>query len=485
MHTWTVMGPLAADDGGFGSIYEVESEAGEAAVAKAVPKGLGARRELLFGESVGAANYRNVIPILDTGEHEGNWVLVMPRAQRSLAQHVREQRDLLELTDSLAVLRDIAVALAEIDEVIVHRDLKPANVLFHDGTWKLADFGISRYADAITADSTRKFSFTAPYAAPEQWQHRHATGATDVYAFGVIAYELLAGERPFLGPAREDYREQHLNVPAPELMSGPAKLRYLIEECLDKDPGLRPKPRALLSRLESAEQSTRRAGASKLAEVSYQHVRQHAQQQAHKNAEIERLDQYRRKVQSATRRLNDVTDILELDIRDNAPTAIFEKIVGNAAPRFEVRLGPAKLRVSGVRLIDRWEGPFIVLAHASISLSMPANRYGWSGRSHSLWYCDAHEEGVFSWFELAFMDNAISSSRRSVEPFACSPHESEYALKNVMGIVQAAWPVTEIDRSEPDEFIERWLAWFADAAAGKLQRPSTMPEDQAEGSWRR
>lgn len=483
-HTWTVVGPLAADESGFGRVYEINSETGEDAVAKVVPKASGAQRELLIGDSIQAAGYRNVIPILDSGEHQESWILVMPRAERSLAQLLQEQ-DLLDLNASLVILKDIATALAEIDSAIVHRDLKPANILFHAGRWKVADFGISRYANAATSDDTRKFSFTAPYAAPEQWEYRHATGATDVYAFGIIAYELLAGERPFVGPAREDYRGQHLNAPAPELKIGPAKLRYLIEECLDKDPELRPKSRALLSRLESAGQSTRRASASKLAEVSYQHVRRHAQQQAQKNAETERLDQHRRKVQAATRRLYDVTDILEQEIRDNAPTAVFEEIVGNAAPRFEVKLGPANLRVGRIESIDGWKGPFTVLATASISLSMPTNRYGWSGRSHSLWYCDAHEEGVFSWFELAFMDNAFSSSRRSFEPFACSPHESEYALKNVVGTMQAAWPVTKIDRSEPDEFIERWLSWFADAAAGKLQRPSTMPEKHAEGTWRR
>jgi serine/threonine protein kinase len=71
-----------------------------------------------------------------------------------------------------------------------------------DGRWCLADFGISRYAEATTAPDTRKLAWTPAYAAPEQWRAEPASAATDVYALGVIAYELLAGIRPFRGTAR-------------------------------------------------------------------------------------------------------------------------------------------------------------------------------------------------------------------------------------------------------------------------------------------
>ena len=83
---------------------------------------------------------------------------------------------------------------------MVHRDLKPENVLFLDGHWCVADFGISRYAEASTAPDTRKYALTPAYAAPERWRNEHATSATDVYSLGVIAFELLTGARPFPGP---------------------------------------------------------------------------------------------------------------------------------------------------------------------------------------------------------------------------------------------------------------------------------------------
>ena len=79
---------------------------------------------------------------------------------------------------------------------VVHRDIKPANILLLDIRWCLADFGISRYAEATTISDTRKFNLTPAYAAPEQWRHATVTNATDGYAFGVVAYELFASKRP-------------------------------------------------------------------------------------------------------------------------------------------------------------------------------------------------------------------------------------------------------------------------------------------------
>ena len=131
--------------------------------------------------------------MIDQGETEDAWVIVMPRAEKSL-------RDLLDEVGgaglgtgaAVGALTDIAQALGDLAGRVVHRDLKPENVLLVDGRWCLADFGISRFADATTALDTRKFAKTPPYAAPEQWRER-ATSATDVYAFGVIAYEFGDG----------------------------------------------------------------------------------------------------------------------------------------------------------------------------------------------------------------------------------------------------------------------------------------------------
>jgi eukaryotic-like serine/threonine-protein kinase len=167
-------------------------------------------------------------------------VLVMPRAEKSLRQHLDDAAGPLEAVEAAAILSDIATALADLDGKVVHRDLKPENVLFLDGTWCLADFGISRYAEATTALDTRKYALSKEYAAPERWRSERATTATDVYALGVIAYELLSGSRPFAGPELHDFREQHLHRAPERLAAVPATFGALIEECLYKAAGARP-----------------------------------------------------------------------------------------------------------------------------------------------------------------------------------------------------------------------------------------------------
>lgn len=186
------------DGGGFGEVYAATSPDCASAVAKMVPKAPGAQRELLFAD---LGDARNVVPIIDSGETKDSWVLVMPRAEKSLRQHLDDAAGPLGVPDAVEVLSDVALALADLDGRVVHRDLKPENVLLLGGNWCLADFGISR--------------------TPERWRGERASTATDVYSLGVIAYELLSGSRPFKGPAEHDFRDQHLHRDPPPLATFP------------------------------------------------------------------------------------------------------------------------------------------------------------------------------------------------------------------------------------------------------------------------
>ncbi len=237
---WSIGGRI--DGGGFGQVFIASSpDFGSPAVAKMVPKAPGTQRELLFVDLGGA---RNVVPIIDSGETHDSWVLIMPRAEKSLRQHLNEAASggPLAVSDGLAILSDVATALVDLDGKVVHRDLKPQNILLLDGNWCLADFGISRYVEATTAPDTLKFALSWQYAAPERWRGERATAATDVYSLGVIAYELLSGSRPFAGPAQHDFREQHLHSTPPSLGNVPARLGALVDECLFKAPEARPTP---------------------------------------------------------------------------------------------------------------------------------------------------------------------------------------------------------------------------------------------------
>jgi enamine deaminase RidA (YjgF/YER057c/UK114 family) len=112
---WTIGEPIGA--GGFGKVYVAKSSDGETAVVKMVPKAPGAQRELLFENLNGI---RNVVPIIDSGETKDSWVLVMPKAEKSLRKHLEEAAGPLDVSDATATLLDIAEALTELDGKVVH-----------------------------------------------------------------------------------------------------------------------------------------------------------------------------------------------------------------------------------------------------------------------------------------------------------------------------------------------------------------------------
>jgi serine/threonine-protein kinase len=149
--TWAIGAPLGS--GGFGRVFEATGDDGSSAVAKFVARAPGADRELLF---VNPAGVRNVIPIIDKGEVSDSLVLVMPRAEKSLRDHLGQAGPALPLDEAIPILIDVAQTLEDLASRVVHRDIKPENVLLLGGHWCLADFGIARYADATTGDVTWK-----------------------------------------------------------------------------------------------------------------------------------------------------------------------------------------------------------------------------------------------------------------------------------------------------------------------------------------
>ncbi|MDK9640948.1 serine/threonine-protein kinase [Propionibacterium freudenreichii] len=484
--TWTVGDPLVNGNGGFGAVFEARSADISNAVAKFVPKDPGAERELLIGDSLNASQFHNVVPVIDRGEHLDSWVIVMPRADKSLAEHIAETGNELDLSEAVAILSDIATALSDIDETVVHRDLKPQNVLLLGGSWCLADFGIARYAAATTAYDTRKFSLTPMYAAPEQWRSEHATSATDIYAFGIIAYQLLSGGLPFKGPDTASFRQQHLEDNPPKLTAGTARLRILVEECLYKAPQARPGAKNILARLANSLHETTRPGMSRLAQVSHSQVQHEAKTYARELALREEEDSRARIFEAAMWSFKSFSEPLLQAITDNAPIARIDVGAGRGKMKFVAELAGVRLGISEPEKSSTWDGPFDVIAFANIAINLGAqSRRGWEGRSHSLWFCDAVEKGRFGWYEMAFMGSPLMNSGHSIEPFSCSPQEATIAFQSVIGTMQLAWPVEELDRADPSDFFDRWLGWFADAAEHRLDRPSTMPEKQTTRFWRR
>ncbi|MGY2080608.1 serine/threonine-protein kinase [Modestobacter sp. SYSU DS0657] len=142
----------------------------------------------------------------------------------------------------LEVLRQTASALGAAHAAgVVHRDVKPGNVLLRaDGTVAITDFGIASSAGSVPLTQTGQVIGTASYLSPEQASGAHATAASDVYALGMVGYELLTGRRAFDGDNSVTIALRHLrDTPEPLPEDLPAGVRTLIERALVKDPAQR------------------------------------------------------------------------------------------------------------------------------------------------------------------------------------------------------------------------------------------------------
>jgi serine/threonine-protein kinase len=484
---WELGAPIGA--GGFGQVYAaalVDDPSAGPFVVKLVPKAPGAQRELLFA-NLGSA--RNVVPIIESGETDDSWALVMPKAEKSLRQYIDEFGGAINVGPVIPILTDVATALADLNGKVVHRDLKPENVLLLNGVWCLADFGISRYAEATTSPDTQKFAMSIQYAAPERWRAERATGATDVYALGILGFELLTGAWPFAGPEPFDFRDQHLHADPRSVTNVPMALASLIAECLYKSPGSRPSPQNILTRLQSAGQAPVSPGRARLQQANLQEVARQGEsvrrESAHRSEAERRQDLFR----DAAASFKQIGDQLKYAIAEDAPSAAVQL---DRKGGWSVRINEASLEVGTLISTSAapwigWQPPvFQVIAHTSISVRVPRNRMGYEGRSHSLWFCDAREDGRYGWFETAFMFMPLMNRSSSIAPFSMDPGEgAAKALWTGMAEYQLAWPFMPLQIGDLSEFVDRWIGWFADATQGRLQYPSMMPERQAEGSWRR
>ncbi|WP_458116547.1 serine/threonine-protein kinase [Arthrobacter sp. D2-10] len=467
--------------GGFGKVYSASQGELDGAV-KFIPKAKGTPRELLLEIPDQA---RNVVHVTGIGEDEDHWIVSMPLAERSLGSLLDEYSGPLPEKIALDVLVDVADALIDLESKIVHRDIKPENILLIDGKWCLCDFGIARYADAATGTQTHKGYGSEEYTAPELWRGGRASSRSDMYALGVVAYEMVAGHLPFTGSSQEIY-QGHLNE-TPSTTGAPKRLDWAILDCLKKAPNLRLTAAQFRDKLEPSVAATLSAGALALGEAdqAYTQALDLAEMAALKEAEEEKIRQEH--LQFAQEKLARISQ------------EMLERLVG-LAPRVQVRekdLGAWQLALASATidfspmagqnsyLLAEEGDPFSVLARASIRVWQGPGITGHVGRSHALWYSDAKEAGNFHWYETAFIQNGgLVPTHRDV-PFdaAFESREATMAVRRT-GQYLVAWPFTLVDADDLDEFIDRWALWFAQASEGKLTQDVRPDIVRAEKSWR-
>ncbi|MDJ1135358.1 Stk1 family PASTA domain-containing Ser/Thr kinase [Streptomyces iconiensis] len=197
-------------------------------------------------KSAARLSHPNVVGVFDQGT-DGTYVyLAMEYVSGCTLRDVLRERGALQPRAALDVLEPILAALGAAHRAgLVHRDMKPENVLIgDDGRVKVADFGLVRAVDSQTSATTDSILGTVSYLAPEQIENGTADTRTDLYACGVMLYEMLTGSKPHAGgsPAQVLYLHLHKDMPAPsEAAPGLATaLDELVARAAARDPGQRP-----------------------------------------------------------------------------------------------------------------------------------------------------------------------------------------------------------------------------------------------------
>jgi len=197
----------------------------------------------------------NIVPLFDSGNADGWLFYVMPFIDGPTLR-ARLNTGAIAIADVVRIVADTAEALAYAHAMgIVHRDVKPENIFHYGGRALLADFGIATSRDlgsstsALTATGT--IVGTVSYMSPEQASGTRALdGRSDLYSLGCVAYELLAGQPPFVRPTAVATLAAHLTDEAPPVRGcrpevDPA-LCALVEQLLAKDPDQRPADASLV-----------------------------------------------------------------------------------------------------------------------------------------------------------------------------------------------------------------------------------------------
>ncbi|MBK6518658.1 MAG: serine/threonine protein kinase [Polyangiaceae bacterium] len=243
-------------EGGMGVVYEAEERLTGRRVALKVLNAAfadreeGRRRFITEMKILAAIEHPNIVRCLSAFETEGQLVMTLELLSGRTLREELEARGRLPLARSLHVAAAITSALVAAHErssPVIHRDLKPENVmLLRDDTVKVMDFGIAKVqGDDQRRTQATQLVGTVRYMSPEQIDGRPVTAASDLYALGIVVYEMLAGRPPFDGSSLRELLRKQCEAPPPPLPDEvldevPAAVSGLLSRLLAKDSSARP-----------------------------------------------------------------------------------------------------------------------------------------------------------------------------------------------------------------------------------------------------
>lgn len=181
-------------------------------------------------------NHPNVVDVYDVGECDGRHYIVMEYVRGRTLKQLIAQRGALDKKEAVDIMIQLTSAVQHAHENhIIHRDIKPQNVLVKDdGTVKITDFGIALAHDAVQLTQSDAVLGSAHYLAPETTRGEPATNQIDIYALGIVFYELLCGSVPFQGDNPVQIAMKHLREEIPGIREFNPTLPQSIENIITK-----------------------------------------------------------------------------------------------------------------------------------------------------------------------------------------------------------------------------------------------------------
>lgn len=493
--TWKVDTSNAlGSPGGFGEVFRGVGVNGDVAIKRLkVTASEAAHRELQIGQSLSERTLKNVVPILDYGQDADSdrYFIVMPVCDKSLQDEINE-RGKLSPNEAIEAVLAILNGLSEVED-ITHRDLKPSNILMHQSEWKIADFGIAKFVEDSTSLKTLRSSLTPAYAAPEQWELRRPTSATDIYAAGCIVHALISGHPPFGGDV-DSLHEHHLKSTPPLLNELPPAARNVVSLMLRKSPDIRPKLDRCIAvfgkSLDGVASGDVRDVDSQLAQAVGELAIAQAKRETEDQARQERKRNRDSIFNEAAHELDRIKKRLFVDIRTHTEDVMEKRsleerlVVGNATLTFDTSIGsrggkgirksdPEEMGGDAGWGVHKKQSGWDIVGFGTISIEQRVAHNVYTRCANIVLGRPTADSG-YRWYEMAFW--SLSRETRKDAPF-CLEYvwDIDKALSRRIDLNDLAYNPVPIDGENEESFVDYWKGLVAQAIVGKLERPSGMP----------